>query len=298
MAGDREPARVAQTPVVFAELAAMRGWIGAQRAQGAAIGFVPTMGALHAGHVSLVHLLRAQGCSQVVASIFVNPTQFAAHEDLSTYPRPFEADLAALAAAGCAACFAPAPAELYPSGEATRVQVGGPSLGLESAPRPHFFEGVATIVAKLLIGLAPDKAAFGEKDYQQLLVVRRLVADLMIPVEILAGPTFREADGLAMSSRNVYLSAEERQIAPHLHRVLQETAAAIASGGPIDAAIAAAERELLAAGFAGVDYVAVRRASDLSVFTENFADAPARVLGAVRLRSTRLIDNVGAEPMG
>ena len=186
-------------------------------------GLVPTMGALHDGHVSLVQDAKKH-CDHVVVSIFVNPTQFAPHEDFDAYPRTLDADLKKLADSA-AIVFAPTAREIYPDGFATTITVGGPSAGLETDFRPHFFAGVATVVAKLLLAALPDVAMFGEKDYQQLLVVRRLVRDLALPVTIIGVPTLREADGLAMSSRNAYLSAEERRIAANLNVILKETIA-------------------------------------------------------------------------
>src|ERR1700689_5515591 len=199
----------------------MRARIADWRARGQRIGLVPTMGALHEGHLSL---LREAGthCARTVVSIFANPRQFAPHEDFDRYPRDLQADAAKLA--GADLVFAPTVAQMYPDGFATKIAVGGPSEGLETEFRPHFFSGVATIVAKLLIAAMPDYAIFGEKDYQQLLVIRRLVADLALPVEIAGGAILREADGLAMSSRNAYLGAEERRIAGRLNLILRDVA--------------------------------------------------------------------------
>src|ERR1700722_5312636 len=207
----------------------LRLHVAAWRAAGERVGLVPTMGALHAGHMALVAAARAR-CQRTVASIFVNPKQFGPREDFSTYPRPESDDLAKLTQAGADLAFIPAVEEIYPEGFATTISVGGPSEGLCGAHRPGHFDGVATVVAKLLIQAAPDAAFFGEKDYQQLMVVRRMTQDLNLPVEIVGVPTVREADGLALSSRNVYLSAEERRLAPDLHRVMRETVSAIARG--------------------------------------------------------------------
>ena len=253
----------------------------------ARIGMVPTMGALHDGHVSLVREARRHA-DHVVVSIFVNPTQFAPHEDFDVYPRTLEADLARLGNAA-AIVFAPTAREMYPQGHATAITVGGPSAGLETDFRPHFFAGVATVVAKLLIAAMPDIAVFGEKDYQQLQVVKQMVRDLALPVQIVGAPTLREADGLAMSSRNAYLSPYERKVAAKLNRILKD-AIAHAGSGDLRAAEAAAESALVAAGFDGVDYVAIRDAESLSLIQT--LDRPARILAAAKIGKTRLIDNM------
>ncbi len=250
-------------------------------------GLVPTMGALHDGHVSLVQDAKKH-CDHVVVSIFVNPTQFAPHEDFDAYPRTLDADLKKLADSA-AIVFAPTAREIYPDGFATTITVGGPSAGLETDFRPHFFAGVATVVAKLLLAALPDVAMFGEKDYQQLLVVRRLVRDLALPVTIIGVPTLREADGLAMSSRNAYLSAEERRIAANLNVILKETIAK-ARNSDLRAAEAGAIEALWKAGFSHVDYVAIRDAESLDHITT--LERPARILAAVKVGSTRLIDNM------
>jgi pantoate--beta-alanine ligase len=223
-------------------------------------------------------------------SIFVNPTQFGPKEDFAAYPRNEAADLASLTALGVDAVFAPTLEEMYPEGFATTVTVAGPALGLESDARPHFFTGVATVVAKLLLACQPDIAMFGEKDYQQLLVVRRMVADLALPVTIHGHPTVRAPDGLALSSRNAYLSEEERAVAPRLHAVLQTAAAAIRSGAEARAALGAASRALADAGFR-VDYVALRNAVTLAAVADPSKE-PLRLLAAARLGRTRLIDNI------
>ncbi len=265
------------------------------RAAGARIGLVPTMGGLHEGHLSLVRLAKAQA-DVVVASLFVNPTQFAPGEDFDSYPRREAADAALLAGAGCDLLYAPSADVMYPEGFATTVQVAGPALGLESDARPHFFAGVATVVAKLLCQARPHVAAFGEKDYQQLLVVRRLVRDLDLGVAILAGPTAREPDGLAMSSRNAYLDAPARTVAGRLSDVLFALAAELAAGAPWRAAEARGRDALSRAGFEAVDYVAVRDAATLAAFAGETIDAEARVLAAARVGGVRLIDNVAATP--
>jgi len=252
---------------------------------------VPTMGALHAGHVSLVTEARKHA-DHVVVSIFVNPTQFAPHEDFDAYPRTLEADLEKLGSRADLV-FAPAVREMYPHGHATTLSVAGPSAGLETDFRPHFFAGVATVVAKLLIAASPDIAVFGEKDYQQLLVVKRLVRDLALPVEIVGAPTLREADGLALSSRNAYLSAEERKIAGELNVILKAAIAQARTSGDLRAAEASAIEALWAAGFSHVDYVAIRDAETLDHVTT--LDRPARILAAAKIGKTRLIDNMALE---
>jgi pantoate--beta-alanine ligase len=252
------------------------------------VALVPTMGALHAGHVSLVHEARARA-DTVVVSIFVNPTQFAPHEDFDAYPRALEADLEKLADRADFV-FVPTAREMYPDGHSTTITVWGPSAGLETDFRPHFFAGVATVVAKLLIAASPDIAMFGEKDYQQLLVVKRLVRDLGLPVEIIGVPTLRESDGLAMSSRNAYLGAEERRIAGQLNAILKEAILLARAGGDLRAAEAAGMEALWAAGFDHVDYVAIRDAENLDHIVS--LERPARILAAAKIGKTRLIDNM------
>src|SRR5215208_2904948 len=247
-------------------IADLRRQVAAWRGRGGRIGLVPTMGAIHAGHLALVHAARGQ-CERVVASLFVNPKQFGPSEDFTAYPRDEAADFAAFEKAGVDLVFTPTVAEMYPPGFAAAVRVGGISEGLDGAFRPGHFEGVATVVAKLLLQCLPDAAYFGEKDYQQLMVVRRLVRDLDIPVRIEGVPTLRETDGLALSSRNVYLSPEERRVAPQLHRVLQDTAADILENR--DGVALALERGLAALRAAGFlpDYLELRDAADLSPVT-------------------------------
>lgn len=264
----------------------VRDW----RRQGLSVAFVPTMGALHAGHMALVTEATARA-DRVVASVFVNPTQFAAHEDLGTYPRQEARDADLLARHGCHLMFAPTPAEMYPEGFTTAVTVGGPSQGLETDFRPHFFGGVAVVVAKLLNQVQADVAVFGEKDWQQLAVVRRLTRDLDIPTDIVGVPTQRDGHGLALSSRNAYLSEDELTIARRLNGILAEAAAAASSGTPPGQAEAAATQALLTAGFHHVDYVAIRRADALTPF-DGPIDTPARILAAAWLGKTRLIDNM------
>jgi pantoate--beta-alanine ligase len=271
-------------------IADLRRHVALWRKAGERVGLVPTMGALHAGHLALVRAARAE-CDRVVASIFVNPKQFAPSEDLASYPRRETADFEVLRAAEVDLVFAPATAEIYPPDFSTIVQVSGLTEGLCGAHRAGHFDGVATVVTKLLIQSLPDAAYFGEKDYQQLMVVRRLARDLDIPVRIAGVPTIREPDGLALSSRNAYLSHEERRIAPGLARVLRNLAAVLARQ-PAGAAgeIARGVAELKNAGFA-VEYLEVRDAETLApVVTE--VTALARVFAAVHLGRTRLIDNM------
>lgn len=252
------------------------------------IGMVPTMGALHDGHLSLVKEAR-KDAETVLVSIFVNPTQFAPTEDFGAYPRTLDQDLAKLSGQADIV-FTPSAKEMYPDGFATSITIGGPALGLESDFRPHFFGGVATVVARLLIAAEPDLAVFGEKDYQQLLVVRRLVRDLALPVEIMAAPTLREADGLAMSSRNAYLGAAERKVAGQLNMILKQAIAAARAGGDLRAVEGAAVEALWKAGFSHVDYVAIRDAATLDHITN--LERPARILAAAKIGKTRLIDNM------
>jgi pantoate--beta-alanine ligase len=270
-------------------VAALRQAVATWRARRERVGLVPTMGAIHRGHLALVEAARGQ-CDRVVASLFVNPKQFGPAEDFAAYPRNEAADLAAFRGAGVDLVFMPAVVEMYPPGFAAVVEIGGPSEGLESVHRPGHFAGVATVVTKLLLQSLPDAAYFGEKDYQQLMVVRRLARDLDIPVRIEGVPTVREADGLALSSRNVYLSPEERRVASLLHRVLRDSAAAIVSRqGEVAAALDAGVARLRAAGFV-VDYLALRNAADLTPMPRLLG--AARILAAARLGRTRLIDNI------
>ena len=261
------------------------------RAAGEQIALVPTMGALHAGHLALVEQARRPG-TRVVASIFVNPKQFGANEDLSRYPRKEAADLRLLTAAGCDIAWVPDAGTVYPDGFATNVTVSGLTEVLDGASRPGHFDGVATVVAKLFNQVRPDRAFFGEKDYQQLLVVRRMAADLDMAVEVIAVPTQRDDDGLALSSRNVYLDEGERQRAVALPRALGIAARAIGRGGDPAEALDTARQSLAAAGFE-VDYVTVVDAETLS--DASASDRPLRLLAAARMGSTRLIDNLAVE---
>jgi len=277
------------SPAVAPTVAELRRHVARWRVQGERIGLVPTMGALHAGHIALVAAARARG-DRAIVSIFVNPKQFGPREDFSTYPRPVADDLAKLAAADVDLVFMPTVAEMYPSGFTTAVSLGGPAAELEGAQRPGHFDGVATVVAKLLIQGAPDFAFFGEKDYQQLLVVRRMVRDLDFPVEIVGVPTVRDPDGLALSSRNAYLSAEERRAAPSLHRAMRDAATAIAAGTAPAAALRRALDVLTEAGFRP-EYLELRDAATLAPLT-TAPNGPARLLAAAHLGRTRLIDNI------
>jgi len=277
-------------PAAVRILPELRATVAAWRREGLRVGLVPTMGALHDGHLALMRHALARA-DRVVASVFVNPTQFGPGEDLDRYPRDEPGDLARLAEVGVQLAWLPPVEAMYPPGDRTRVTVEGLGDGLEAVARPHFFRGVATVVAKLLNQVQPDLAVFGEKDYQQLLVVRRLARDLAIPAEILAHPTVREPDGLAMSSRNRSLTPAERAVAPALHRVLAEAAQTLADGRLAAEALATGTCRLLAAGFARVDYLELRDAEDLAPL-DRVAGRPARLLAAAPLSGTRLIDNV------
>ena len=311
-----------ESPSTVRTVADLRQTVAAWRAHGLKVALVPTMGALHAGHVALVRRA-AELADRTVVSIFVNPSQFAPNEDLARYPRDEAGDLARLAPEPCHLVWLPAPQEIYPEGFATRVVPAGAALGLESDHRPHFFGGVATVCCKLFNAVTPDVAVFGEKDYQQLCVIRQMVRDLDLPLSIVGEPTVREPDGLALSSRNAYLSPAERIIAPALHRVLAKAAdnaaAVVRATRPaapqrprpaplvpdprlahaepelpeITAICMEAARALEAEGFAKVDYIAVREADTLKPVS-TIGERPLRVLAAAWLGATRLIDNVPA----
>ena len=273
--------------------AALREAVAALRAQGGTVALVPTMGALHAGHLALVAEARERS-DHVVASIFVNPLQFGANEDLDSYPRREAGDARMLEEAGVAFLWAPTADEMYPDGFATKVSVAGLSQGMDGAARPGHFDGVATVVSKLLNQVRPDVALFGEKDYQQLAVIRRMVADLDLGIEIVGVPTQRDADGLALSSRNAYLSDEERKAARVLPRALGEAAQAIIGGEKVADVLERARGRLAAAGFQAIDYVDLRDAVTLELV--DTIDRPARLLAAASLGRTRLIDNVPVTP--
>lgn len=263
----------------------VRGW----KSDGKQVGLVPTMGALHEGHLSLVRSAK-RGCDRVIVTIFVNPTQFNSPEDLEKYPRTEDVDAALLAREGVDVLFAPSVDEVYPSGFNTRVTVSGVSDALEGAMRPGHFDGVATVVAKLFGMTQADRAYFGQKDWQQLQVVKRFVADLNIPVEIVGCETVREADGLALSSRNVRLDALSRAQAPALYRVMGRAATALRDGGDLNTTLAQARTDLLQAGFEKVEYIDLRATSTLDPITR--LDGPARLLAAAWIGGVRLIDNI------
>lgn len=273
-------------------VADLRAQLAEWRKTGERIALVPTMGALHLGHISLVELAK-QMARRAVVSIFVNPIQFGPREDFHLYPRDEAGDLAKLAAAGADLVFTPEVKEMYPQGFSTRVNIGDLTEDLCGSARPNHFDGVATVVTKLLLQCAPDIAIFGEKDYQQLLVIKRLVRDLDIPVEIVGGAIVREKDGLALSSRNAYFSPAERKIAPVLYRTIAEVADDLANGRGADDAAEAARFKLEAAGFR-VNYVAVRDPETLKPLHGPVRQA--RVLAAAFLGKTRLIDNVPVPP--
>lgn len=271
-------------------IADLRNQVSDWRKQGLTVGLVPTMGALHDGHLTLVKNA-LENCDRVIATIFVNPKQFGENEDFGTYPRTEQEDAAKLEQAGGHLLFAPNVDEMYGTdGGTTTVSVSGLGDILEGKFRPGFFNGVATVVTKLLLQALPDRAFFGEKDYQQLNVIKRFVADLNIPVEICGVPTVREADGLAMSSRNAYLTREERDIAPALYRTISEVSERFKVGGKADALSDWAARQLQDAGFQKVDYIAIRHGEDLTQDAQK--GEPIRVLAAAFLGKARLIDNV------
>jgi pantoate--beta-alanine ligase len=281
---------MARGPGIVKTIKALDLAFGKYRAAGEAVALVPTMGALHAGHLALIRRARRRA-GRVVVSIFVNPAQFAPTEDFSSYPRTFDADLAALRAEEVDLVWAPSREVMYPEGFATGVTVKGPAtVDLEDRFRPHFLGGVATVVAKLFAQCRPDFAMFGEKDYQQLKTVTRMAADLDHKVKVIGVPTVREKDGLALSSRNVYLSAAERAAAPVLYRTLRESAARITAREPIARVMSEGWIAIEAAGFA-VDYFEARHAESLRR-VETAADGPLRLLVAARLGKTRLIDNI------
>ncbi len=273
---------------IIREVSALRSAVRHLRADGATLALVPTMGALHAGHLALVAEARRKA-DHVVVSIFVNPTQFGPNEDFAAYPRDEPRDAALLVDAGASLLWAPDVAAMYPAGHATHVEVAGLGDDFCGAARPGHFDGVATVVAKLFNQVQPDVALFGEKDWQQLAIIRRMTADLDLPVAVHGVAIVREADGLARSSRNAYLSAEQRAAAAAFPCALKEAAAAIAAGTPVAEALAGAEAAILAGGFESIDYVALADAVTLERL-ETWRE-PARLLAAARLGRTRLIDN-------
>ncbi|XUM20660.1 pantoate--beta-alanine ligase [Bradyrhizobium oligotrophicum S58] len=283
---------MSRSPRVARTVSALRRELDSLRARKASIALVPTMGALHEGHISLVRLAKRRA-DKVVVSIFVNPTQFAPTEDFGSYPRTWKEDVAKLAAERVDLIWHPDAKAMYPDGFATRIVPEGAALaGLEDRFRPHFFGGVATVVAKLFTQCRPDVAIFGEKDYQQLRVVAQMARDLDLGVRVVGSRTVRERDGLAMSSRNVYLTADERRTAPTLHRVLKELAARLRAGDDMQAAVGDGAAATTEAGFA-LDYLEVRHAETLAPIARN-ESGPKRILVAAKIGTTRLIDNIAA----
>jgi len=281
---------MSRNPMVVRTVPALRRALEGLRARKASVALVPTMGALHDGHVSLVRQAKKRA-GKVVVSIFVNPTQFAPTEDFGSYPRTWQADVAKLAAERVELIWHPDVKTMYPENFSTRIAPEGPAVaGLEDRFRPHFFGGVATVVGKLFTQVRPDVAIFGEKDFQQLRVVTQMAGDLDLGVKVIGSKTVRERDGLAMSSRNVYLSAEERQVAPTLHRAMKASAARIRAGEQIAAALAAGEAMIRAAGFT-LDYLEARHAETLAPIG-SLREGPIRMLVAAKLGTTRLIDNI------
>lgn len=281
-----------RSPIIARTLSSLHRARAELGKRNATLALVPTMGALHDGHVSLVRLAKRRA-KTVAVSIFVNPTQFAAHEDLGSYPRTWKEDIARLAAEGVDLVWNPDVKTMYPEGFATRIAPEGPALaGLEDKFRPHFFGGVATVVAKLFTQVRPDMAMFGEKDYQQLKVVTRMARDLDLGVKVIGGAIIRERDGLAMSSRNVYLSPDERRTAPALFRTLKATAKRMRAGDDFKAALSDGADVISEAGFA-LDYLEARHAETLAPVS-SFNDGPVRLLVAGKIGSTRLIDNIRA----
>ncbi len=279
--------------MLITTLADLHQQVATWKAKGESIGLVPTMGALHAGHLSLVHAARAE-CDRVIVTIFVNPTQFNSAQDLASYPRTEDADAALLAPLGVDVIFAPAPDQVYPAGFATQITVSGVADPLEGALRPGHFAGVATVVAKLFGMTQADRAYFGQKDWQQLQVVHRMVADLNMAVQVIGCDTLREADGLAMSSRNARLSAQARAAAPALYAAMTAVAASVTEGGQAVNALKAARKALLDAGFERVEYIALHDGETMQPSTD--LSRPLRLLAAAWLGGVRLIDNVAVTP--
>ena len=281
---------MSRSPTIVRTVPALRRAVDGLRARKATIALVPTMGALHDGHVSLVRLAKRRA-TKVIVSIFVNPTQFAPSEDFGSYPRTWKADVAKLAAEEVDLIWNPDVKTMYPDGFATKILTEGPAIAdLEDRFRPHFFGGVATVVGKLFTQVRPDFAVFGEKDFQQLRVVTRMARDLDLGVKVIGSRTVRERDGLAMSSRNVYLSPEQRRVAPELYRAMKQSAQALRAGDDIKTAMAGGAGLIAAAGFA-LDYFEVRHAETLAPVA-SVQDGPLRILVAAKLGTTRLIDNI------
>ena len=282
---------MADRPTVARTVTSLRRALAPFRDAGDRVALVPTMGALHRGHLALVREARRRA-RRVVVSIFVNPTQFAPHEDFGSYPRGFAADLKALSEAKADLVWAPSAEAMYPEGFATRIEPqGAAKAGMEDKFRPHFFGGVVTVVAKLFTQVSPDFAMFGEKDYQQLRVVTQMAKDLDLPLKVVGVPTVREKDGLALSSRNAYLSSAERSVAPTLYRVLKASAARIRQREPIEMVLEEGQAEIAHAGFA-VDYLQARHAQTLAPIASR-KQGPIRLLVAGKIGKTRLIDNLG-----
>jgi pantoate--beta-alanine ligase len=282
---------MSRSPMIVRTLPALRRALDGQRAKKATIALVPTMGALHDGHLSLVRLAKRRA-AKVVVSIFVNPAQFAPTEDFGSYPRTWKADVARLAAEKVDLIWNPDVKTMYPAGFATKILTEGPATaGLEDRFRPHFFGGVATVVGKLFTQCRPDVAVFGQKDFQQLCVVTQMARDLNLGVRVIGAQTVRERDGLAMSSRNVYLSSEQRRTAPALYCAMKETAKRLRGGDDLEATMAGGAELITAAGFA-LDYFEARHAQTLAPI-KSVKDGPIRLLVAAKLGNTRLIDNVG-----
>jgi pantoate--beta-alanine ligase len=281
---------MSRSPMIVRTIPALRRAIDGLRAKKATTALVPTMGALHDGHVSLIRLAKRRA-TKVIVSIFVNPTQFAPSEDFGSYPRTWKADVAKLAAEDVDLIWNPDVKTMYPDGFATKILTEGPAVAdLEDRFRPHFFGGVATVVGKLFTQVRPDFAVFGEKDFQQLRVVTRMARDLDLGVKVIGSRTVRERDGLAMSSRNVYLSPEQRRAAPELYRAMKETAQALRAGDDLKAGMAGGAELITAAGFA-LDYFEVRHAETLAPVA-SVKDGPLRILVAAKIGTTRLIDNI------
>jgi len=282
---------MSRSPIIVRTVPALRRALDSLRVRKATIALVPTMGALHDGHVSLVRLAKRRA-AKVIVSIFVNPAQFAPTEDFGSYPRTWKADVAKLTAEKVDLIWNPDVKTMYPDGFATRILTDGPAIaGLEDRFRPHFFGGVTTVVGKLFAQCRPDLAMFGEKDFQQLRVVTRMAADLDLGVKVIGSRTVREADGLAMSSRNVYLSPEERRVAPTLYKAMKESAGRLRAGDNVRAAMGAGAEMVVGAGFA-LDYFEVRHAETLAPIA-SVKDGPMRILVAAKIGKTRLIDNIG-----
>jgi pantoate--beta-alanine ligase len=282
---------MSRSPMIVRTLPALRRALAGLRAKNSTTALVPTMGALHEGHLSLVRLAKRRA-GKVIVSIFVNPAQFAPSEDFSSYPRTWKADLAKLAAENVDLIWNPDVKTMYPDGFATKILTEGPAAaGLEDRFRPHFFGGVTTVVGKLFIQCRPDFAIFGEKDFQQLRVVTRMAGDLDLGVKVMGSRTARERDGLAMSSRNIYLSPEERRVAPELYHAMVETVRRLRAGDAVSAAIAAGAELMNKTGFV-LDYFEARHAQTLAPI-DSVRDGPVRILVAARLGKTRLLDNIG-----